>query len=375
MLTITAGQWLQTIYLVSFGGFLLLGGRLCDYFGAKRVYLFGMFVFAVSSFFASLSNNIPGLLISCGGQGFGAAMAMTAAITLLTTHFVEDIERNRAMGIFGSFAAFGFGLGLACGGIITSYFNWHWIFGINVPVFILILITAYRYLPIEPLREKQGVNILSSCWLCFSLLLICFSIHELPRLAWFGLPCIITGTISFLAMIRYDQSTPKPFFKPGLVTHHSSKAQMASLLLGACFLSYLFLVTHILMKNFHLGSRDTGLILFPFSVVSALVSSHILPHLYKTIGVQKTAALSISIVFIAACLLVLAVYANYFPLMLVSLFCMNSFAIATCYPSLTILAVTGINPVDQGSAAGLQSCLYTIGSSIGLSLTGLCLQL
>lgn len=374
-LTITTGQWLQTVYLVAFGGFLLLGGRLCDYLGPKRVYLSGMFVFGACSLTAAASNQLPMLLLSRGGQGFGAAMAMPAAITLLTTHFEEGDARNRAIGAFGSFAAFGFGLGLACGGIITRYWNWHWIFGINVPVFILIVLTAYRHLPADPLRGRQGVKILSSAWLCLSLLLICFSIHELPRLGWYGVAGILGGGLSLLTMFRHDRGSAAPFFKNGLVTHQSSKAQLASLLLGACFLSYLFLVTRILMISFHLDSRDTGFILFPFSIASAAVSRFILPSLFKTFGVQRTAALSLSVVFVAGGLLVFAVYANSLFLALASLFCMNSFAIATSYPSLTILAVTGIDPADQGSAAGLQSFLYTVGSSIGLSITGLFLQL
>jgi MFS family permease len=374
-ITITEAQWLQTVYLVSFGGFLLLGGRLCDNLGAKRVYLFGMFVFGACSLAAAISVNMPVILLARGGQGFGAAMAMPAAITVLTTTFDEAAERNRAMGIFGSFAAFGFGLGLACGGMITRYCNWHWIFGINVPVFVLILVAAYRWLPRSFVPEKQRMNILSSAWLCLSLLLACFSIHELPRLGWYGAAGICTAGLSVYAMLHFDLRSPNPFFKKSLVTRENSKALAASLLLGACFLSYVFLATNVLMRNFHLDSGDAGFILFPFSMVSALVSSYFLPKLFAKIGVRGTAILAMITVCIAAGLLAWAVHVNCLPLVLFSLLCMNSFAIAIGYPSLAILALNGVSPENRGSTAGLQSCLYTIGSSIGLSITCLCLQL
>lgn len=374
-LHIATGQWLQTVYLVSFGGFLLLGGRLSDQLGAKRVFLGGMSLFAIASLTAALTNDLELLLVSRAAQGTGAALAMPAAIALLSLHFPDAQERNRALGIFGSFAAFGFGLGLAIGGILIRYLNWHWIFGINIPVFALILFIAYRHLPTDRIEKRLPMNVLTACWLCISLLILCYTIHELPVLGWYGVGGILLGGLSFIGMLQYDKRSTNPFFKPGAVTRKTIKAQIASVLLGACFLSFLFLVTRTLLIDLRLDTRDAGFLLFPFSIISAFVSSYVLPRLFNKLGVSRSAALSLLFMALAFGFLFLAVYFHAMLFVLAALFCMNSFAIAIGYPALTILAVQGVAPAHQGSAAGLQSCLYSIGSSVGVSVTALFMQL
>ena len=124
-ISLAATQWVQTVYLLSFGGFLLLGGRLCDYAGSKRIFMAGMFLFGTASAIALVSHHISLLLLARAAQGIGAALAMPGGISLLARHFEEGPPRQTAIGIFGAFAAVGFAGGLALGGLIASFFNWH----------------------------------------------------------------------------------------------------------------------------------------------------------------------------------------------------------------------------------------------------------
>ena len=146
-LSLAAAQWVQTLYLLSFGGFLLLGGRLCDYAGSRLIFLAGMGLFGVASALGSASHHLWSLLPARAGQGIGAALAMPAGISLLSRYFPAGEQQQTAFGIFGAFAAVGFAGGLALGGMIASLFDWHWIFGINIPVIAIVLWGGGRFIP------------------------------------------------------------------------------------------------------------------------------------------------------------------------------------------------------------------------------------
>lgn len=373
-ISVAQAQWVQTIYVVAFGSFLLLGGRLCDHWGSKRIYRAGMLLFGVASALAFVTHIFPLLLVIRGAQGLGAALAMPAGISLLTHYFEEGRERNAAFGTFGSFAAIGFALGLALGGIITTYYNWHWIFSINVPFFAVILYLSKR-IPAQNKTVSSSPNITTSAWLVINLLILCFAIHELPALGFIGVLLIVIACASFFIMVHFDQRLTNPFFSAGAFKGNGRKAQVSSMLLGAVFLSYVFVTTLVLVNVFGLNGKTSGLLLFPYSIASALVSRYILPRWMHRMGVRNTARVSMLMMFGGAVFLGFGIYFEFLWLVCVSLLLVNTFCIAIAYPSLTILALDGVTPGNHGIAAGLQSSLYSIGTSIGLSLTALCLQL
>jgi MFS family permease len=363
------------VYLLSFGGFLLLGGRLCDYTGSKRIFMTGMFLFGAASTLALVSHHISLLLLARAGQGIGAALAMPGGISLLGRHFKEGAERQSAIGIFGAFAAIGFAGGLALGGLIASLFNWHWIFGVNVPIITGVLITGHFCIPQEKMKNTARLNLLTAVWLTATLLIFCYSIHELTRLGWRLLPCLTTAILSGIELIRYDRRQQQPFFPLGLFSSPSSyRALGASFLLGACFLSFVFLCTLSLSEVMHLDIRSTGLLLFPYSIGSALVSKFLLPRLFRRVGVLQAGRLAMSCLLGGVLLLLAGIYTHQLAWFLVALLLVNSLCIAIGYPAFTILSLSGVPSAHQGIAAGLQSATYTVGTGMGLSVIGLCLQ-
>lgn len=364
-------QWIQTIYLITFGSFLLPGGRMCDYWGCKKVFIIGMTVFGIASISAAICESLFVLLIIRASQGFGAALAMPAAIAILSITFDEGRDRNKAFGIFGSFAAIGFALGLALGGIITTYFTWHWIFSMSSPVILIIVLTAIRFLPDTPLQNEKRFNILSSVLLVLSLILFCYGIHELPIVGFTSIFYISVGTIGMIAMLKYDRKNPNPFFIKSAFSRTSIKGQVSSFILGICFLSFVFISTLILSNIFGLSNKSIGFTLLPFSMLSAFVSKYILPKLFNKFGEKGVVAIAMISLLTGSLMLLLAVTANIFNLLLAALLLVNSFCIAIGYPAMTILALTGVAQENQGTGAGLQSSFYTIGSSIGLSFIGL----
>jgi len=374
-ISIAHAQWVQTLYLLGFAGFLLLGGRLCDYAGSKRIYLLGMLLFAGSSALAFFSYDLLPLLAARTAQGIGAALAIPGGISLLSRHFAEGQPRQTAMGIFGAFAAVGFAGGLALGGMIATFYNWHWIFGINIPVILPVLAISYYFIPGGKMDRGQPLSMLAACWLTATLLLGCYSIHELPALGWTGVPLLGLALISGLVLLRWDRRQAHPFFGTGSFTSvDSMRAIGASLILGASFLSFVFLCTLGLFEVMHWDTRSIGLLLFPYSIGSALISKFLLPWLFARMRVSQVALLALTCLVLGLLLLLAGIEARQLIWFLIALFLVNSFCISIAYPSLTILALTDVPSARQGIAAGLQSATYSIGSSVGLSLVGLCLQ-
>src|SRR6266576_2613506 len=138
-------QWVVTAYALAFGGFLLLGGRLADLFGRRRVFMAGVGFFALASLAAGFSQNPGTLIVLRALQGLGGALLAPSALSLVLTIFAEGPERNRALGVWSMVAAGGGAVGLLLGGILTQYVDWRWIFFINVPIAIVVLMMALRY--------------------------------------------------------------------------------------------------------------------------------------------------------------------------------------------------------------------------------------
>src|SRR5688572_9450034 len=171
--------WMQTVYVLFYGGFLILGGKLADTVGRKNIFLIGSVIFLITSLGAALSSSF---LMLCGFralQGLGAAFVLPSAFAIVTTTFHEPTERNKALGIFGSFAAIGSGSGLSIGGLIATYFGWQWIFFINVPVITISSIVAYFVIQSdEKHAEKKQLDILSGVALTIGILALTYVIHD-----------------------------------------------------------------------------------------------------------------------------------------------------------------------------------------------------
>src|SRR5207245_1379224 len=143
----TSLAWVVNAYLLSFGGFLLLGGRLGDLFGHRRLFLFGVLLFTLSSLVFGVSTRLGTLVASPPVQGLGGAVAAAVSLSLMMTLFTEPAERAKAMGVFGFVAAGGGSIGVLLGGILTDTINWHWIFLVNLPIGVAVILLSLRLLP------------------------------------------------------------------------------------------------------------------------------------------------------------------------------------------------------------------------------------
>lgn len=366
-------QWLQTLYVLFFGGFLIIGGKLSDRVGRKKIFLLGSFIFMLTSLGAGLSTGFTPLAVFRALQGLGAAFIMPSALSIVTNTFREDHERSRAVGIFSSFAAIGSGSGLSLGGIISTYLSWHWVFLINVPILLVTLVFAFQYLPAdEKNNSSRNTDILSGIWLVAGLLCLTYGTHELVHLK--EQPFLIGGSlilsILLLGMVYYRlKSVAEPLIDLRLLKHRSLMvSNMAFIALGAFFIGFLFLISLMLQEDMGHSAASAGLLLVPFSIMSALVAKFVLPHVSRRLNSAQMGIFGWGFMLTGALVLLLSVYTGH-PLAVVLLgaACISGIGMTFCFTGLSVLGIQDVEPSDYGVASSLGSTSYFLGAGIGLS--------
>lgn len=373
-------QWLQTLYVLFFGGFLIIGGKLSDQLGRKKIFLLGLFLFMLTSLGAGLSESFRTLAIFRALQGLGAAFIMPSAMSIVTNTFKEDQERNRAIGIFSSFAAIGSGSGLSLGGIISTYLSWHWVFLINVPILFITLIFAYQYLPKDDKGVSQKTDLLSGILLVLGLLSLTYGTHELVHIKEQTLlvaGSLILAVILLTSVVFRLKSVSQPLIDLKLLKHSSLVvSNLAFVALGAFFIGFLFLISLMLQKDMNHSAASAGLMLVPFSVMSALVAKFILPHVAKRLNSSQMGILGWIFMLSGALALLVSIYFGH-PLSMVLLgaACISGIGMTFCFTALSVLGIQDVNPSSYGVASSLSSTSYFLGAGIGLSFMTLMSQI
>ncbi len=374
-------QWLQTLYVLCFGGFIIIGGKLSDSIGRKKVFIVGSLIFLLSSLGAGVSDRFEFLAICRAIQGLGAALIMPSALSLVTHTFTEPRERSRAIGIFSSFAAIGSGSGLSFGGIISTYWSWHWVFLINVPILLLVIISATIFLDKDVKSQKnEKPDILTAILLIAAPLLLTYGIHSLTEFAEHPMRIIVSLTTSAVLLFTLYHRLKKsatPLLDLELFKVKSLMvSNMAFFLLGAFFIGFLFLISIMFQKDMGLSAATSGLLLVPFSILSALVAKFALPQILKVLDSQRLGILGMGFMLTGGILLSISIVSQHpLGLILLAAACISGVGMTLCFTSLSVLSITDVDPQHYGMASSLTSTTYFLGAGIGLSILTLIMKI
>jgi len=272
-ITQTELQWIFNAYLISFGTMLLLGGRLSDIFGQKRIYVIGFLVLTISSILAGIATSNDILIAARALQGLGAALIAPSALSIVMSLFANSkSEMNKGMGIWGAAAPAGGTAGVFLGGIITAWLDWPWVFLINVPIGIAVLLLTPKLIP-QGTRKKGNIDYLGAVSITLSLVTPVYSIVTANDNGWLSAQTISLLSISailFTAFIAIERRTKEPLIPLYIfkTTRNLLSGNLAMALLGAAWVSMWFFLNLYLQQILNYGAFESGVALLPMTVLT-----------------------------------------------------------------------------------------------------------
>jgi len=364
-------QWVITAYAILFGGFLLLGGRLADLLGRRRVFVAGVSIFTVSSLLSGLAWSAGSLIAFRVVQGLGGALLAPAALSILMTTFREGRERNVALGIWGAASGSGGAAGVLLGGVLTSYLHWSWIFFVNIPIGVTVIALAPWLLSESYGRNgRRHFDIAGATSVTSGLMLLVYAMTRAAQHGWGTASTIglLSGAALLLsAFVAIELRSPAPLLPMRIFRMRTlAAANVAALLVSAISFSMFFLVTLYLQQVLHYSAIQTGLgflaITLTIVVCSNLAQSFVTrfgPRPVLTAGLLLGAA---SLGYLAR----LPVHGHYLVDVLPALV-VGGVGMSFSFVSMTIASLTGVDAADAGVASGLINTSRQIGGAVGLA--------
>lgn len=372
----TSLQWIITAYTLTFGGFLLLGGRAADLFGRRRVFLIGVTVFALASLADGLAHSGGQLIVFRAIQGLAGAFMSPAALSIVLVTYREGHERNVALSVWGAVASGGAAAGVLLGGIITQYLNWRWNFFVNVPVGFGVIITALRLLDKHDSEAGHtSLDLPGAVLVTGGLMSLVYALVKAPADGWTGHAPLLFFGISFGALLLFvinEALAAHPLMPLGIFRiRNLSGADSLMLLLAAGLFSIFFFSTLYLQEILGYTPIKTGLsfLVTPFAI--AITAANV-PRLVKKVGykpILMVAPLAVSAGLYWASFI--PVNGTFWRNLAPGLITMG-LGMGATFISVTIAATSGVPQHESGLASGLLNTSQQLGGAVGLAvLTGL----
>jgi EmrB/QacA subfamily drug resistance transporter len=367
-------QWIVNAYTLLFGGFLLLGGRAADLIGRRTLFVAGVVVFSVASLINGLATSEEMLIAARGLQGLGGAMLSPAALAVITTSFAEGSERTKALSVWAAIASGGSAAGLLLGGILTEALSWEWIFFINVPIGVLTVLAALRFVPnsrVESAAARRHFDLAGAVSVTAGLVILVYAIVKAEAWGWGSVETLGFGALAIAllaAFIWIEQRSPAPLVRLGLFKMRSLAVANGAFLIVAGGLFAMFFFASLYLQNV-LGydALTTGLAFLPVTAGIA-IGATIAQQLVQRVGVRPVLLTGMTVAALglgelAATTSVdgtyLGVLAGLLPM---------SIGMGATFVPLTLVATTNVAPDDAGLASGVFNTSQQVGGALGLAI-------
>ncbi|MDX6506918.1 MAG: hypothetical protein QOG06_1562 [Gaiellaceae bacterium] len=364
-------QWVITAYALVFGGFLLLGGRMADLLGRRRLFIAGVALFTVSSLLAGFAWSESSLIAFRATQGLGGAMLAPAALSILTTMFAEGRERNIALGVWGAVSGSGAAAGVLLGGLLTSWLNWSWIFFINVPVGLgVVVLTPFLLRESRAMLAHRHFDVAGATSVTGGLMLLVYAMTRATQIGWgtaetIGLLAGAAALIAAFLVIELRSSAPLlPMRIFRLRT--LAGANVTAFLLGTSVFSQFFLGTLYMQQVLHFSAIETGVAYLPLTL-TIIVLANVSQSVVTRVGVRPVLPVGLALAAGALFLLTRLPADGHYFFDLFPAFLLSAVGLAFTFIPMTIAALTGVEAADAGIASGLLNTSQQIGGAVGLA--------
>jgi EmrB/QacA subfamily drug resistance transporter len=364
-------QWVVSAYAIFFGGALLLGGRLADLLGRRRLFAGGLVLFAASSLLCGIAWSEASLIGFRAIQGLAGALLVPAALSLLMTTFAEGRERNLALGIYGAASGSGAAAGVLLGGVLTSYLSWSWIFFVNVPVGIAAALLAPVLLAeSRPELGQRPLEARGAFTATAGLMLLVYALSRATTDGWTSATALLpfAGSVSLLsAFVALEARSPWPLLPLRLFRGPSlAAANVVMAIVGAVAFSEFFLLSLYLQDILGYSAMQGGVAFVAFAGTVVVVSN--LAQLIVTrIGARRTLTIGLVASALSVALLIRLPVGGHYFWDLFPAFVLGGAGMGLSFVPVTIASLSGVDRADAGVASGLVNTSRQIGGAIGIA--------
>jgi EmrB/QacA subfamily drug resistance transporter len=369
----TSLAWVVNAYLLTFGGFLLLGGRLGDLYGPRRLFLSGITLFTFASLCCGLANT-QGLLVAARAvQGVGGAVASAVSLALTMTLFTEPAERAKAMGIFGFVASGGGAIGVLLGGVLTNSLDWHWIFLVNLPIGVVVVFLSLRLLPggrAEHANRRLDVG--GAVTVTAALMLAVYAIVNGNTAGWTSAQTLglLGGAVALFALFVFIESrVSAPLMPLGLFARRNlATANVVGIFWAAAMFAWFFLSALYLQLVLGYSPLQVGLAFLPANVIMGVLSVAVSARLVMRFGIKRPLGTGLTLAAIGLLLFTRAPVGGSFVVDVLPSMILLGIGAGIAFNPVLLAAMSDVEPQEAGLASGIVNTAFMMGGALGLAV-------
>ena len=369
----TSLAWVVNAYLLTFGGFLLLGGRLGDLFGHRRLFLLGITLFSLASLTCGLANSQVLLIGARAVQGLGGAVVSAVALSLVMNLFTESAERAKAMGVFGFVAAGGGSIGVLLGGVLTSALNWHWIFLVNLPIGVAVFALCLVLLPASrgPASATR-LDVAGAVTVTASLMLAVFVIVNGNETGWMSAQTIglLAAAAALLAIfLGIEARVRAPLMPLSLFRlRNVATANVVGVLWAAAMFAWFFLSALYLQLVLGYSPLQVGLAFLPANLIMGAFSLGLSAKLVMRFGIRLPLATGLLLAAVGLALLARAPVDGNFAIDVLPNMILLGLGAGMAFNPMLLAAMSDVAPTESGLASGVVNTAFMMGGALGLAI-------
>ncbi len=363
-------QWVVTAYAITFGGLLVLGGRIGDTFGRRSMFIVGLGLFSAASLAAGLTGDASLLVSARAIQGIGAALVAPASLSLITARIAEGPRRTKALGLYGATASIGYVVGQVLGGVLVQYMSWRWIFLVNVPVGLAAALLAPRLLGPDRRRVRTTrLDVRGGFLITLAVALAVFGISEGPILGWVHplvIGAVLVAAVALVGFVAVERSHVDPLIDLRLLRRRGLRtAAILTLLVGAWTAGELVVMSVYLQQTLHDSPLVAGLVIAPQGVVG-FVTGMFGARLVRCFGMRTWLVVATAAAGIGFLVLSDLPTSGHYDALFAVVVLIGFGTVGTVFGT-TVMAASGMAPADQGLVGGVVNTTRQVGAAVGVA--------
>ncbi|WP_149193193.1 DHA2 family efflux MFS transporter permease subunit [Luteimonas suaedae] len=365
--------WVINAYMLTFGGFLLLGGRLGDLFGHRRLFLLGLVLFTVASLACGLAGSQTFLVVARAVQGLGGAVVMAVALSLIMTLFTEPGERAKAMGVYSFVCAGGGSVGLLLGGVLTDLLSWHWIFLINIPIGIAVFVASTRLLPGRHAAGGKGpLDVVGALTVTTALMLAVYAVVNGNEVGWGSgttLAMLAVAAALLAAFFVIESRVRAPLMPLAMLRlRNVATANVVGVLWSAAMFAWFFLSALYLQLVLGYSPMQVGLAFLPGNLIMAAFSLGLSARLVMRFGVRLPLAAGLLLAAVGLALFARAPVDGHYVADVLPAMLLLGIGAGMAFNPMLLAAMSDVEPDQAGLASGVVNTSFMMGGALGLAV-------